>query len=63
LNHFEQECNAMALKNMGVMVLKHIDHSFATNFQNWVHDTKSIQLHLKYTTSEMVDILIKKALN
>jgi uncharacterized protein (TIGR00661 family) len=63
LNHFEQECNAMALKNMGVMVLKQIDHSFAKYFHDWVHDTKSIQLHLKHTTSEMVDILIKKALN
>jgi uncharacterized protein (TIGR00661 family) len=63
LNHFEQECNAMALQNMGVMVLKHIDHTFSTNFQNWVKHKKAIQLHLKYSTAEMVDILIKKALN
>lgn len=63
LNHFEQECNAAALKKMGATVLSNIDHSFDESFNNWINQSKPVKLNLKYSTSEMVDILIKKALN
>jgi len=63
LKHFEQECNAEAMKKMGITVLKKIDSKFSTAFDQWVNNTKPIKLSLKYSTQEMVDILIKKALN
>ena len=63
VNHFEQECNAEAMKKLGVTVLKKIDSKFSTAFDHWVNSTEPIKLSLKYSTQEMVDILIKKALN
>jgi uncharacterized protein (TIGR00661 family) len=63
LNHFEQECNATALKKMGATVLKKIDQNFQASFDNWINNCKPIKLTLKYSTSEVVDILINKALN
>ncbi len=63
LNHFEQECNATALKKMGATVLKKIDQNFQSSFDNWINNCKPIKLTLKYSTSEVVDILINKALN
>lgn len=63
LNHFEQECNATALKKMGITVLKKIDYHFHAHFDHWINKTAPVKLNLKYSTAEMVDILIKKALN
>ena len=63
VNHFEQECNAEAMKKLGVTVLKKIDSKFSTAFDHWVNSSEPIKLSLKYSTQEMVDILIKKALN
>ena len=63
VNHFEQECNSEAMKKLGVTVLKKIDSKFSTAFDHWVNSTEPIKLSLKYSTQEMVDILIKKALN
>lgn len=63
LNHFEQECNAEAMKKIGITVLKKIDSNFSAAFEQWVNTTEPIKLSLKYSTQEMVDILIKKALN
>jgi uncharacterized protein (TIGR00661 family) len=36
-NHYEQQCNAAALKKMGVMVLEDADAFFADNIVKWVH--------------------------
>lgn len=58
LNHFEQECNGKALKNMGVMVLEKMDGSFSKHFSNWIDHMKPIQLTLKHSTEEIIDILI-----
>lgn len=36
-NHYEQQCNAAALKKMGVMVLEDADAVFADHIVKWVH--------------------------
>ena len=58
LKHFEQECNGMALKKMGVMVLEKIDANFGDHFNNWVNNLSPIKLTLKHSTEEIIDILI-----
>jgi len=59
INHFEQECNAEALKNMGVLVLKKLDDTFHNHFKNWIdHDTPK-SLTLTHSTKDIVDILMQ----
>lgn len=63
LKHFEQESNAVALKNMGIKVIDKIDEKFYDHFDHWVNSMNPIKLDLQYTTEEMVELLFKKALN
>ncbi len=63
INHFEQESNGTALKNLGVKVLDIIDEKFENHFNHWVNEMNPIKLDLQYSTEELVDILFKKALN
>lgn len=63
LKHFEQESNAVALKNMGIKVIDKIDEKFYDHFDHWVNAMNPIKLDLQYTTEEMVELLFKKALN
>ena len=63
INHFEQESNAAALKNLGVKVLEKIDKKFEIHFNHWVNEMNPIKLELQYSTEELVNLLFKKALN
>ena len=63
INHFEQESNAAALRNMGIKVLEKIDEKFGSHFDHWVNELNPIKLELQYSTEELVDILFQKALN
>ena len=63
LRHFEQESNAAAMKKLGITVLKKIDSKFSMAFEQWVNKAQPVKLSLKYSTKEMVDILIQKAIN
>lgn len=60
-NHFEQECNSIALAKKGVMVLKKIDDKFPTHFKQWVNYKQPVKLNLTHNTAEIVDILINTA--
>lgn len=61
LNHFEQECNAEALKKMGVKVLKKIDKHFAEHFTNWVNQDDLASISLTHSTSEILQVLMNNA--
>jgi uncharacterized protein (TIGR00661 family) len=63
IDHFEQESNAVALKNMGVKVLEKLDKNFEGHFNHWVKNMHPIKLELQHSTEELVDLLFKKALN
>jgi uncharacterized protein (TIGR00661 family) len=63
INHFEQESNAEALRNLGIKVLEKIDEKFGSHFNHWVNEMNPIKLELQYSTEELVDILFQKALN
>ena len=63
IDHFEQESNAVALKNLGIKVLDKIDEKFKEHFNHWVKEMHPIKLELQHSTEELVDLLFKKALN
>ena len=63
IDHFEQESNAVALKNLGIKVLDKIDEEFKEHFNHWVKEMHPIKLELQHSTEELVDLLFKKALN
>lgn len=56
-NHYEQQCNAAALKKMGVTVLEDIGEGFHTIVQNW-YETEAKDLYVEAnkidTTLEML---------
>lgn len=61
LNHFEQECNAEALKKMGVKVLKRIDKHFGEHFTTWINQEVSASISLTHSTNEIVHVLMNNA--
>jgi uncharacterized protein (TIGR00661 family) len=61
MNHYEQECNSVALAKKGVMVLKKIDEKFAAHFKEWIQEKKPIKLNLTHNTAQIVDIVINAA--
>ncbi len=61
MNHYEQECNSVALAKKGVMVLKKIDEKFALHFEEWIQVKKPIKLNLTHNTAQIVDIVINAA--
>ncbi len=61
LNHFEQECNAAAMKKMGVTVLKKLDHHFGEHFKTWINQDNSVKISLSHSTNDIVEVLMNNA--
>ena len=59
-NHFEQECNAEALRQLGVKVISKIDKDFSNKFDKWITEDKIIGLDLTHSTKDIVDILMSR---
>jgi uncharacterized protein (TIGR00661 family) len=59
LNHFEQECNAVAMQKLGVKVVKKIDSSFHQIFNEWINAENTIQFKLTHSTEAIVEILMQ----
>ena len=62
VNHFEQECNAEALKKMGVKVLKKLDQHFGEHFKTWINQDKSVKISLTHSTKDIVEVLMNNTL-
>jgi uncharacterized protein (TIGR00661 family) len=60
IGQYEQQCNALAMKEMGVTVVKEIDAHFVQTATNWVQNTQPLDIHFPDVTGEIVDSLIKK---
>jgi len=58
--HFEQACNAAALKKMGVTVIDKLDNRFSSIFDTWIHNTSPIKLNLTHSTADIVNILMNE---
>jgi uncharacterized protein (TIGR00661 family) len=55
---YEQQCNAAALKKLGVPVLNKLDDDFTDHFNNWINDTKTPAMKYEYSTEAIVNILM-----
>jgi uncharacterized protein (TIGR00661 family) len=62
-NHFEQACNAAALKKLGVKVLPDLDAHFVHEFKHWQNELAPVKLHLTHSTAELVDLLFQTTYN
>jgi len=61
IGHFEQESNAAALANLGVLCLKKIDQNFGEHFNHWTNNYKAVKLELTHSTKDIVDKVILKS--
>ena len=59
-NHFEQACNAFALEQLGIKVLKEVDKRFSEQFDQWVNNSSAIKLDLQHSTADIVEILMNQ---
>jgi uncharacterized protein (TIGR00661 family) len=57
---YEQQCNAAALKKMGVPVLKKLKISKVDKMIDWIKNGKIIAVHYPNITQNVVDELFKK---
>lgn len=60
---YEQNCNAAALKKLGVPVLDKIDDHFGDHFGKWINDAKTPTIKYKYDTEAIVNQLMFKCSN
>ena len=59
-NQYEQQCNAVALKQMGVTVLKKFKPKRVPQIIEWLEEDKPIQVNYPDQTQEIVDKLLSK---
>ncbi len=55
---YEQQCNAAALKEMGVPVVKKLKNKAVEKIKNWVESDRKIQLDYPDETQEIVDKIV-----
>ncbi|HVX00639.1 MAG TPA: glycosyltransferase family protein [Candidatus Babeliaceae bacterium] len=57
---YEQQCNAAALKQMGVPVLKKLKKSKIEKISRWIHDDKIIPVDYPDITAQIIDEIFDK---
>ena len=60
---YEQQCNAAALKLMGVPVIKSLKKKHLEKINNWVSNPQNITINFKDETEIIIDMIIKNHLN
>ncbi len=58
---YEQKCNAAALDDLGVPVIKSLKEKYAGKIKNWTERTQSIPVNYPDITEEIIDQLIREA--
>ena len=61
--HYEQLSNAVALADLGVKVILHIDKNFHLIFTEWMNHSVPVKLDLTHSTKEIVAQLIQQTQN
>jgi uncharacterized protein (TIGR00661 family) len=56
---YEQRCNALAARKLGVPVIEEINGNFAAQINNWISDDKKIQVNFPDETAQIVDNMVK----
>lgn len=53
-NQYEQQCNAAAMKQMGVTVINKIEENFTGRLKSWIHFAKPVKVHFPNQTAQIV---------
>ncbi len=56
---YEQECNAEALKSMGINVIYKIDENFTENLNNWIELPFKIQINYENNINSIVETILE----
>jgi uncharacterized protein (TIGR00661 family) len=59
-NQYEQQCNAQAMKDLGITVVKELDDEFVTKVRRWVTFSHPVNVHYPDVTGKIVEDLIMK---
>ena len=59
---YEQQCNAAALKDMGVPVIKSLKKKYLNKLKNWVESDKIINVDYPDLTEKIVNQLLKESI-
>jgi hypothetical protein len=56
-SQYEQQCNAAALQEMGIRVLKSIDHTFSDHLEDWINNDERIKMDYSRSIPESLEYL------
>lgn len=59
-NQYEQQCNAAAMKELGITVLKSVDATFSSRVQSWLTFGYPVNVSYPDQTGSIIDVLISK---
>lgn len=59
-SQYEQQCNAAALKQLGILKLKSIDADFKDNLYNWMNEARILKMDYSQTIPQCMDYLFAK---
>lgn len=57
---YEQQCNAVALKTMGVPVIKSLKKKHLEKIKDWIEDKQTILINYPNSTERIINMIIKK---
>lgn len=57
---YEQQCNAAALKRIGVTTIEKLDENFKNIFANWVNEQDTPTVFFPHTTESIIDFLMTR---
>jgi uncharacterized protein (TIGR00661 family) len=58
-NQYEQQCNAAALKQMGVPVIKKLHPKHTDTIYEWMESDKKVEVNYPDTTNQIIDHIIQ----
>lgn len=58
-NQYEQQCNAMSLKKMGVPVINGLDQTSIVEIQDWINKARNIKVNYPDITREIIGKVIR----
>lgn len=56
---YEQSCNAVALAELGITVLKEINEDFVLSFCRWINNKNEVGINYTHTTGEIVHTVME----
>jgi len=56
-SQYEQQCNAAALKQLGILKLKSIDADFKNHLHNWMNEGRALKMDYSQTIPQCLEHL------